>query len=141
MNILQDYSENRLLDFLQGESAQDNQTKKGKVTLMMNCEGQCCQPLDEKLAVYVNGVTGTLRLCTTCAEMLGPPISDKHLQEYQLQFAHFKKTGEYSPTPSELSLQKRIKNLSIKPLNKYGDLTLSDALDTAAILRTKPRNE
>jgi len=27
------------------------------------------------------------------------------------------------------------------PLNKYGDLTLSDALDTAAILRTKPRNE
>ena len=75
------------------------------------CHGQCCLPLPEELAVYVEGITGTLRLCTQCAAMIGPPIEDEHLKEYQQQYAHFKKTGVVIPTPSEVALRKRVNAL------------------------------
>jgi hypothetical protein len=78
------------------------------------CEGQCCQPLSEGVAVYVEGVTGTMRLCPLCAAALEslPPLPENDKKEYQEQYRHFKETGEVLPTPSERALRKRIKDLA-----------------------------
>jgi len=80
------------------------------------CEGQCCLPLSEENAVYVEGITGTLRLCPLCASMIEslPPIPEGVKKEYQQQYRHFKETGEVVMVPSEQSLKGRIRDLAGK---------------------------
>ena len=78
------------------------------------CQGQCCLSLSEENAVYVEGITGTLRLCPLCASMLEslPPIPEGEKKEYQQQYRHFKETGEVVRIPTEQALKKRIQDLA-----------------------------
>jgi hypothetical protein len=85
-----------------------------KKTKDRECEGECCEPLPEELAVYVEGITCTMRLCPSCAAALNkyPPIPENLKKEFREQYDHYRKTGEVLPTPSDLALKQKIRDLA-----------------------------